>query len=103
MKVLVTGARGFIGKNLIAQLKNVGHKDIYQYERDTPKDCLIEYTRDCDFVFHLGGVNRPKEEKEFMEGNAGLTSSLLDALKKNGNKAQILVTSSVQANLDNPY
>lgn len=103
MKVFVTGAKGFIGKNLIAQLKNIGHKDIYQYERDTPIERLMEYTKDCDFVFHLGGVNRPKEEKEFMEGNAGLTSSLLDALKKNGNKAPILVTSSIQADLDNPY
>lgn len=103
MKLLVTGAHGFIGKNLIAELKNRGYIDICEYDIDTDEKLLDEYTKDCEFVFHLAGVNRPKEEKEFMEGNFGFTSVLLDSLKKNNNKATVLITSSIQAELDNPY
>src|SRR5699024_1804044 len=103
MKILVTGAQGFVGKNLIAELKNRDYKDILEYTRGTDKSILDEYTKECDFVFHLAGVNRPKEEKEFMEGNYGFTSTLLDSLKKNNNKAPILITSSIQAKKNNPY
>lgn len=103
MKLLVTGAHGFIGKNLIAELNNRGYDDIYEYDLDTDEKLLDTYTKDCEFVFHLAGVNRPKDEKEFMEGNYGFTSTLLDSLKKNNNKATVLITSSIQAELDNPY
>ncbi|MBR5236039.1 MAG: capsular polysaccharide biosynthesis protein CapF [Clostridia bacterium] len=114
MKILITGARGFVGQNLVAQLKNIkdGKEKIapisadlilYEYDIDTDPALLDSYTKDCDFVCHLAGVNRPKEESEFMSGNFGFTSTLLDSLKKNGNKAPILISSSIQAALDNPY
>lgn len=103
MKILVTGSNGFVGKNLIAELYNRGYKDIYKFDKDTDKSLLDEYTKNCEFVFHLAGVNRPKDEKEFMEGNFGFTSELLDLLKKHNNKAPILITSSIQAERDNPY
>lgn len=103
MKILVTGAKGFVGKNLICELKNRGYEDIYQYDIDSTHEDLENYCKDCDFVFHLAGVNRPKDEKEFMEGNFGFTSELLDELKKNSNKSPILISSSTQASLDNPY
>ena len=114
MNVLVTGAKGFIGRNLVEALKNVRDgKDksrsldsditIFECDIDTDTALLDTYTRECDFVFHLAGVNRPKDESEFMEGNFGFTSTLLDLLKKHENKAPILITSSIQAALDNPY
>lgn len=103
MKILVTGAQGFVGKNLIAELKNKGYSDIFEFDMGTEKGLLDTYAKDCDFVFHLAGVNRPQDEKEFMEGNFGFTSELLDALKKHQNKAPVLITSSIQAELDNPY
>jgi UDP-2-acetamido-2,6-beta-L-arabino-hexul-4-ose reductase len=103
MKILVTGSNGFVGKNLIAELDNRGYKDIYKFDKNTDKYLLDEYTKNCEFVFHLAGVNRPKNEKEFMEGNFGFTSELLDLLKKHNNKAPILITSSIQAERDNPY
>lgn len=103
MKILVTGAKGFIGKNLIIELKNRNYNEIYECDRNTTAKELEEYTKNCDFVFHLAGVNRPKDEIEFMEGNFGFTSILLEKLKENNNKAPILITSSIQAELDNPY
>lgn len=103
MKVLVTGAKGFVGKNLISELKNRGYNDIFEYDIDTEEEKLDVFTKECDFVFHLAGVNRPKDNTEFMEGNFGFTSKLLDALKENNNKCPILVTSSIQAELDNDY
>jgi UDP-2-acetamido-2,6-beta-L-arabino-hexul-4-ose reductase len=103
MKILVTGAKGFVGKNLTAELKNKGYIDIYEVDRETDISLLDQYTKDCQFVFHLAGVNRPKDEKEFMEGNFGFTSDLLDLLKKHNNKATVLITSSIQAERDNPY
>lgn len=103
MKILVTGAKGFVGKNLIAELKNKGYNEILQYDLDTDAALLDEFAATCEFVFHLAGVNRPTEEKEFMEGNFGFSSKLLDALKKHGNKAPVLITSSIQAERDNAY
>jgi len=114
MKILVTGAKGFVGKNLVSTLNNIKEgKDktrpistdieIYEYDIDTPKEKLDEYCKAADFVFHLAGVNRPKDEKEFMEGNFGFTSTLLSRLKEHKNKAPVLITSSIQAALDNPY
>jgi UDP-2-acetamido-2,6-beta-L-arabino-hexul-4-ose reductase len=103
MKILVTGAKGFIGKNLIAELKNRGYKDIFEFSRDTDRSLLDEYAKECEFVFHLAGVNRPKNESEFMDGNFGFTSELLDLLKKHNNKAPVLFSSSIQAERDNPY
>lgn len=103
MKILVTGAKGFIGKNLIAELKNKGYKDILEFTRESEPSLLEQYTRECDFVFHLAGVNRPKSEQEFLEGNYNLTSNLLECLKKHDNKAPILFTSSIQAERDNLY
>lgn len=103
MKVLVTGAKGFVGKNLIVELRNRGYEDIFEYDIDTPQEELERFTKECEFVFHLAGVNRPKDEKEFMEGNFGFTSILLDSLKNHNNHSPILITSSIQAELDNPY
>jgi UDP-2-acetamido-2,6-beta-L-arabino-hexul-4-ose reductase len=103
MKILVTGANGFVGKNLIAELNNRGYKKFYKFDIDTDKSLLDEYAKNCEFVFHLAGVNRPKDEKEFMEGNFGFTSELLKLLKKHNNKAPILITSSIQAERDNSY
>lgn len=103
MKILVTGSKGFIGKNLISELRNKGYNDIFEYDIDTDEKLLDKYTKECDFVYHLAGVNRPKEEKEFMEGNFGFTSKLLEKLQKNDNKSPILLSSSIQAEYDNPY
>lgn len=103
MNILVTGAKGFVGKNLIAELKNKGYNTIFELTRESDPSLLETYTKECDFVFHLAGVNRPKDEDEFMEGNLELTRKLLELLKKNGNKAPILLTSSFQAEKDNPY
>jgi len=103
MKILVTGASGFVGKNLAYELRNRGYTDLYLYDIDTDAALLDVFTYDCDFVFHLAGVNRPKDQKEFMEGNFGFTNLLLESLKKHNNKAPILITSSIQAILENPY
>ena len=103
MKILITGAKGFIGKNLVAELKNRNYTDIFEYDRDTDPDLLDKYCEEADFVFHLAGVNRPKDESEFMEGNFGFTSTLLEKLKKYGNICPVMISSSIQAKLDNPY
>ncbi len=103
MKILITGSKGFVGKNLISELRNRKFNDIFEYDIDTSEELLDVYAKECDFVFHLAGVNRPKDETEFMEGNFGFTSTLLDKLKQNNNKSPILITSSTQAALDNPY
>ena len=103
MKILVTGAKGFIGKNLIAELRNRKYDDIFEYDRDTDYSLLDEYCREADFVFHLAGVNRPKDQSEFMEGNFGFTSNLLNSLKKHYNTCPVMISSSIQAELDNPY
>ncbi|RLL85224.1 capsular polysaccharide biosynthesis protein CapF [Petrotoga sp. Shatin.DS.tank11.9.2.9.3] len=103
MKILVTGSKGFVGKNLVLELKNSGYEEIYEYDIDTPKEKLDEYTKNCEFIFHLAGVNRPKDPNDFMKGNYGFALELLEKLKKNHNKSPILLTSSIQAELDNPY
>ena len=114
MKVLVTGAHGFVGKNLCATLYNIAAgKDrshgidpaieVYEYDLDTDPVLLDTYCRDCDFVFHLAGVNRPQDPAEFMAGNFGFTSTLLDALSHHGNACPVMISSSIQAALDNPY
>ena len=129
MNILITGARGFIGKNLIATLHNIKDgKDrsfgaltagqvagaavapaensdltIYEYDKDTDPALLDAYCKTADFVFHLAGVNRPQDPKEFMEGNFVFTSMLLDTLKKHGNTCPVMISSSIQAALNNPY
>lgn len=103
MKILITGYEGFVGQNLVAELKNRGYDDLYLYDRENSLEELEVWTKDCEFVFHLAGVNRPKNEKEFMEGNADLTSQLIELLEKNGNQAPIMISSSIQAEKDNPY
>lgn len=103
MKILVTGAHGFIGKNLIAELRNRNYTEIFEYGKQSTPSVLDEYCKEADFVFHLAGVNRPKDPSEFMEGNHGVTAALLDSLKKQGNACPVLISSSIQAELDNPY
>ena len=113
MKILVTGARGFIGKNLCAQLRNirdgkainygVSIEKIYEYDLDSTSENLEEWCSDADFVLNLAGVNRPKDQQEFMKGNFGFTSTLLDTLKKYKNTCPVMISSSIQAELDNPY
>ena len=103
MKILITGAKGFVGKNMIAELRNQGYHDLLEFDVETDPELLDNFTHECSFVFHLAGVNRPQEQSEFMTGNFGFTSLLLDKLKHNQNKAPILITSSTQAALDNPY
>ena len=103
MKVLITGAKGFVGKNLISNLKLNKDITIFEYDIDNTLEELDRYTSNCDFVFHLAGVNRPKDNNEFMEGNFGFTSILLDYLKKNNNRCPIMISSSIQAELNNDY
>lgn len=110
MKILVTGAKGFVGKNLCAQLNTIKDgKDrrcpelsidaVYEYDIDNNAEELDAWCKDCDFVFNLAGVNRPKETSEFMEGNFGFASTLLDTLKKYDNKCPVMLSSSQQASL----
>lgn len=101
--ILITGAGGFIGKNLVATLKTAGYTDLMLFERDDTPETLADYAARAGFVFHLAGINRPKDPSEFYAGNAGLTETLLTLLDKAGNKAPVLVTSSTQAALDNDY
>lgn len=103
MKILITGAKGFIGKNIIIELKNRGYTDIFEYVRETDSNLLDKYCKEADFVFHLAGVNRPKEHFEFMEGNFGFTSTLLDTLKRHNNNCPVMISSSIQAEFENPY
>lgn len=103
MKILVTGSKGFIGKNLIAELKNQNMTDIYEYDVDSNVDDLVKFTQDCEIIFHLAGINRPTDESEFIKGNYGFTSTLLNLLQKHNNKCPIVLSSSIQAELDNPY
>lgn len=108
MNILVTGAGGFVGKNLCAALMNIKENkdrtrpnitidEIFEYDLDTPPALLDEYCARADFVFNLAGVNRPKEQSEFMAGNFGFASTLLDTLKKHGNTCPVMLASSIQA------
>ena len=114
MNILVTGAKGFIGKNLIATLHYIADgKDrsfgvdtditIFEYDVDTDPSLLDGYCKNANFVFNLAGVNRPQDPKEFMEGNFGFASTLLNTLKKHNNNCPIMISSSIQAALNNPY
>ena len=110
MKILVTGAKGFVGKNLCAALKNIKDgkdrrfpdlaiEDVYEYDLDGTPEELDAWCKDCDLVFNLAGVNRPQNQEEFMQGNFGFASTLLDTLKKYGNKCPVMLSSSQQASL----
>lgn len=115
MKILVTGAKGFVGKNLCAQLNNIREGKcrvynlpfnidaVYEYDLDNGTTDLEQWCADCDFVFNLAGVNRPQNPEEFMLGNFGFASQLLEFLKKSGNTCPVMISSSIQAELDNPY
>ena len=103
MKILVTGAKGFIGKNLIAELKNIKYTQIFEYDIDTEKGLLDKYCKEADFVFNFAGINRTQNTEKFMEGNFGFTSVLVEKLKKYNNTCPILISSSIQAKLDNYY
>ena len=115
MKILVTGAKGFVGKNLVSQLHNINEGkakwykiageelQVYEYDVDSDPAELDIYCKNADFVFNLAGVNRPQDPKEFMEGNFGFASTLLNTLKKYGNNCPVMISSSIQAELDNPY
>ncbi|MBQ3588450.1 MAG: NAD-dependent epimerase/dehydratase family protein [Oscillospiraceae bacterium] len=102
-KILITGATGFIGKNLTATLLQKGYTDLYLYDRENTPEQLAEYCTDADFVFHLAGVNRPQDTKEFYEGNTDFSATLLKTLREKGNTAPVVVSSSIQALLDNDY
>ena len=113
MNILVTGAKGFVGKNLCEALKNIrDNKDrtrsikideIFEYDIDTEKALLDSFCEKADFVFNLAGVNRPKETAEFMQGNFGFASELLDTLKKHNNTCSVMLSSSIQATLIGRY
>ncbi len=110
MKILVTGAKGFVGKNLCATLKTIQEgknrtrpglqiEEVFEYDIDSPPDDLEKYCKEADFVFNLAGVNRPKDQSEFMTENFGFASTLLDTLKKYGNTCPVMLSSSIQATL----
>ncbi len=114
MNILITGAKGFVGKNLAEAIKNIKNGkdktrpnikigDIFLYDIDNTQAELIEFCSKADFVFHLAGVNRPKEQSEFMEGNFGFSSVLLESLKASKNKCPVVLSSSIQATLVGRY
>jgi UDP-2-acetamido-2,6-beta-L-arabino-hexul-4-ose reductase len=114
MKILITGAKGFVGRNLCAELRNIrdgkerGYgnlsiEEIYEYDIDTDPALLDDYCAEADFVFNLAGVNRPKDNTEFMKGNFGFASTLLDTLKKHHNTCPVMLSSSIQATLEGRF
>jgi len=103
MKILITGSKGFIGKNLIAELRTFDKFILFEYDIDSSLTELEFYCKEADFVFHLAGVNRPLDEAEFIKGNYDFTSLLLDRLRKFGNKCPLVISSSTQATLPNSY
>ncbi len=114
MNILITGAAGFVGKNLYAALKNISDgkdrtrpnltiDEIYAYDIDSSVEQLDEYCKNADFVFNMAGVNRPQNNEEFMQGNFGFASTLLNTLQKHGNKCPVVLSSSIQATLIGRY
>ncbi len=103
MKVLVTGANGFIGKNLICKLEELNKYEIIKIDINNSEEELDNAVKKAEFIFHLAGVNRPKNEDEFKKGNAGLTDKIINTLIRENKKTSIIITSSIQADLDNPY
>ena len=113
MKILVTGAKGFVGKNLCAQLKNIRDgkarnygvqvDEIFEYDLDSTPAELDQWCKEADFVFNLAGVNRPKDVKEFMSGNCGFASTLLKTLRKHENTCPVMLSSSQQASLSGRF
>ena len=110
MRILVTGAKGFVGRNLCAQLNNIKEGKarcygdlavdaVYEYDIDSTSEELDAWCKDCDFVFNLAGVNRPQDPKEFMDGNFGFATTLLDTLKRHKNNCPVMISSSIQATL----
>ncbi len=102
-KVLVTGSQGFIGRNLIASLSTLADVTVLTFDVEDPIASLGDRVAEADFVFHLAGVNRPQDPREFTEGNVGLTHQLLDLLRASGRAVPLLISSSIQAALENPY
>lgn len=103
MKILVTGSNGFVGKNLVSELQNRNLGTLFLFDQENTLSELEGFCRECDFVFHLAGVNRPDDVAEFMKGNYELTAVLTDYLQKYNNKCPVMMSSSSQAFLDNPY
>lgn len=103
MKVLVTGAKGFIGRNLVTTLKQDTNLEVIEVDIEQSVEELKQATLESEFIFHLAGVNRPKNDQEFFEGNTGLTETIIETLKQHQKKTPILITSSIQAELENAY
>ncbi|MGL5953033.1 MAG: UDP-2-acetamido-2,6-beta-L-arabino-hexul-4-ose reductase [Providencia rustigianii] len=103
MKILVTGANGFIGKNLCIMLRENGYQDIIEINRETPLSEFKHHLCNSDFIYHLAGVNRPEHEDEFFDGNANLTNFIIEQLQQSGKNPPLVITSSTQADKDNAY
>jgi len=103
MNILVTGAAGFIGRNLCVFLQEAGFNNLEKITRDDNEESIVEKVKTADFIYHLAGVNRPENDEDFKKGNTELTQQILNTLAENGRKTPVLLTSSIQAALDNPY
>jgi len=103
MKILVTGSKGFIGKNLIVSLKEKGYTNILEYDKDSEKEMLENYCIESDIIYHLAGSNRPKEISDFSDTNIGLTEEIINYLEKHNRNCPIVFASSIQAEKENPY
>lgn len=103
MKILVTGSDGFIARNLCLRLEEAGYNEIIKINRSSTDAALVSAVETADFIFHLAGTNRPKDENEFQIGNAGLTQSIIDILQASGRNTPVMLSSSTQAERDNPY